>query len=80
MPPPPPPPMPTYAPVPPHAPAPTRPPDSVPEFVHKMANLPLSYGTNAYFECQVHGHPPPEILWTRRGHPLVDKTRSVFTR
>ena len=52
-----------------------RQPESAPVFEIQLVNQPLYPGQTAHFECQVQGYPPPEILWTRRGHPLVDKTR-----
>ncbi len=55
-------------------PAPRRPEHS-PVFNRGLINQLLQPGRTAHFECQVDGFPPPEILWTRRGHPLVDKTR-----
>jgi len=57
------------------APSPRPPPDHRPQFVKQLTNQRLQHGGTAYFECKVDGYPPPEILWTRRGHPLVDKTR-----
>lgn len=49
-----------------------------PLFQKQLTNQCLQHGGTAYFECKVDGYPPPEILWTRRGHPLVDKTRSAL--
>ena len=49
-----------------------------PLFQKQLTNQCLQHGGTAYFECKVDGYPPPEILWTRRGHPLVDKARSVY--
>ena len=57
-----------------------RPAESSPVFDKKMSNQPLSHGQTAYFECKVCAYPPPEILWTRRGHPLVDKARLVCVK
>ncbi|ELT91002.1 hypothetical protein CAPTEDRAFT_39478, partial [Capitella teleta] len=54
-------------------------PESAPVFDVQLAPQPLHRGQTAYFECQVSGYPPPEILWTRRGHPLVDKARYKST-
>ena len=59
------------------SPSPRPPPDHVPVFSRPLINQCLYYGGTAYFECKVDGYPHPEILWTRRGHPLVDKARSV---
>ncbi len=56
-----------------------RPQETKPRFVNALSNQPLQFGATAYFECKVQGYPPPEILWTRRGHPLVDKTRYKST-
>ena len=56
-----------------------RPQEVKPTFINSLTNQPLQFGATAYFECKVHGYPPPEILWTRRGHPLVDKTRYKST-
>ena len=52
-------------------------PESAPVFEIQLMNQPLTYGATAYFECKVQGSPAPEILWTRKGHPLVDKDRFV---
>lgn len=46
-----------------------------PIFEKTMTNLLLLPGYDAFFECKVTGNPPPEIIWTRRGHPLWDKNR-----
>jgi len=61
----------------PAVPSPRPPPEHRPFFQRQLTNQPLQLGGTAYFECKVDGYPPPEILWTRRGHPLVDKARSV---
>ena len=58
------------------APSP-RQPESAPLFTIKLSNQPCNSGQTAHFECKVKAFPPPEILWTRRGHPLVDKARFV---
>jgi len=46
-----------------------------PVFDSQLANQRLLPGQTATFKCVVSGHPPAEIVWTRRGHPLLDKTR-----
>jgi len=46
-----------------------------PVFETQLMNQCLLPGQTALFECIVSGHPPPEIVWTRRGHPLLDKAR-----
>lgn len=55
------------------------PPESTPLFESTLVNQQIVFGGTAYFECRVTGYPPPEILWTRRGHPLVDKSRYKST-
>jgi hypothetical protein len=55
------------------------PPESAPLFEKKLTQQMLKPGQTAYFECKVSGYPPPEILWTRKGYPLVDKTRYKST-
>ena len=67
------------APAPPPAPSPVRQPESAPQFAIQLTNQPITLGGTAHFECKVAGFPPPEILWTRKGHPLVDKTRYVLS-
>jgi len=57
--------------------SPRLPPEHRPLFQKQLTNQCLHLGGTAYFECKVDGYPPPEILWTRRGHPLVDKARLV---
>ena len=68
---------PAVPPAPVFAPSP-RQPESAPLFTIKLSNQPCNSGQTAHFECKVKAFPPPEILWTRRGHPLVDKARFVF--
>jgi len=46
-----------------------------PVFEAPLSNQCLLAGQTALFKCVVSGHPPAEIVWTRRGHPLLDKTR-----
>jgi len=46
-----------------------------PVFETQLTNQCLLQGQTALFECVVSGHPAPEIVWTRRGHPLLDKAR-----
>jgi len=71
-------PRPVPAPVPrPMVASPRPPPEHKPLFQKQLTNQCLYLGGTAYFECKVDGYPPPEILWTRRGHPLVDKARSA---
>ena len=67
---------PAVPPAPVFAPSP-RQPESAPLFTIKLSNQPCNSGQTAHFECKVKAFPPPEILWTRRGHPLVDKARFV---
>ena len=50
-------------------------PQRAPVFETQLTNQCLLPGRTATFECVVSGHPPPEIVWTRRGHPLLDKAR-----
>ena len=53
---------------------------AVPVFVSELKDHRLVPGETALLECVVAGGPPPEIVWTRRGHPLLDKTRYRPTR
>ena len=53
---------------------------AVPVFVSELKDHRLVPGETALLECVVAGDPPPEIVWTRRGHPLLDKTRYRPTR
>jgi len=50
-------------------------PQRAPVLLTQLTNQCLLPGQTATFECVVSGHPPPEIVWTRRGHPLLDKAR-----
>ena len=52
-------------------------PDQAPRFLNDLLPQPLKLGQTAYFECTVDAWPYAEILWTRKGHPLGDKTRFV---
>ena len=54
-------------------------PETSPNFTLKLTNQQCLAGSTAHFECKVKANPPAEILWTRRGHPLVDKTRYQST-
>jgi len=48
-----------------------------PVFDTELTNQCLLPGQTALFKCVVSGYPPAEIVWTRRGHPLLDKTRYI---
>ena len=39
--------------------------DSPPEFRVQMRDLSIFVGEPATFDCQITGHPRPEIYWTR---------------
>jgi len=49
-------------------------------FERELTDQRLLPGETASFDCEVTGHPPPEIVWSRRGHPLLDKARYFIYR
>ena len=39
--------------------------ETPPEFIVQMRDLAIHIGEPATFDCQITGHPRPEIYWTR---------------
>jgi len=46
-----------------------------PVFDQPMRDLYQQPGSTAHFQCHVTATPPPEIIWSRRGRPMLDKER-----
>ncbi|XP_014664077.1 PREDICTED: palladin-like [Priapulus caudatus] len=42
-----------------------------PSFIKQLGTIKLVEGNSAFFECIVRGQPDPEIIWSRRGVPIM---------
>ncbi|CAG5126018.1 unnamed protein product, partial [Candidula unifasciata] len=49
-----------------------------PEFISLTRDTKAIQGEPVTFDCQITGTPPPQVYWTKEGHPLPDSPRWKF--
>ena len=49
--------------------------DAPPEFRVQMHDITISVGEPATFDCQIFGHPKPEVYWTKDGRRIGENPR-----